>query len=486
VVEVGVKHRIVVFVLCALFSFVVSNINLVAAQAVSVPNAPQAVSQPDVVSSLRFQAVQCPGFMPSRLTAGGVGRVTLGLPNRLRNQPSMGAGVLTTVPGGGTFAVISGPVCDSSAIAWWQINYNGMVGWTAEGQGNVYWLEPFNGTCAMSPRLAAGRTGRVTPGLPNTLRTLPAAGQTLGQIPAGEAFTVLGGPQCANGIWWWQVQYGSIIGWTGEGQNGTYWLEPYTGSCINAPLSRLTPGSTARITSGLPNAIRAQPGAGAILGNIPGGTTLTLNGGPQCGSDGRLWWQINYSGIVGWTAEGEGTTYWMEPATPVSACLLAPRLAPGWSGQVTPGLPNALKSGAGSGSNIGTIPANDYFRVIGGPQCVSGRWWWQVSYAGMTGWTAEGEGSTYWLQPITCAASPASRLVPNMWARVTPGLPNSLRQYPGSGSTIAQIPAGGTFYTTGAPQCGPDSRLWWPVNYNGMVGWTGEGEGSTYWLEPGN
>jgi hypothetical protein len=160
------------------------------------------------------------------------------------------------------------------------------------------------------------------------------------------------------------------------------------------------------------------------------------------------------------------------------------RVTVGISGQVTPGLPNALRTQAGSGQVIGYIPAGGFFRVTGGPQCVSGVLWWQVQYGATTGWTGEGQSGVYWVTPLICAGSPASRLVPGMQARVTAGLPNAMRTLPGAGQVNAQIPAGAYFTITGAPQCGSDGRLWWPVNYAGIVGWTAEGEGATYWLEP--
>lgn len=84
----------------------------------------------------------CPGFMPSRLVVGRQGIVTPGTPNRLRAQPSSTAQIIGQIPGGGIFAVIGGPVCDPTGIAWWQVNYSGVVGWTAEGQGSVYYVEP--------------------------------------------------------------------------------------------------------------------------------------------------------------------------------------------------------------------------------------------------------------------------------------------------------------------------------------------------------
>src|SRR5207247_933112 len=106
-------------------------------------------------------------------------------------------------------------------------------------------------------------TGRVTAGPPNALRSLPgksASGSVVtGQIPAGGQFTVLAGPQCADAYLWWQVNYNGNIGWTPEGQNTTYWLEPISmtsatsDNCPNAMPPRLIIGGQARVTPGQPN-----------------------------------------------------------------------------------------------------------------------------------------------------------------------------------------------------------------------------------------
>jgi uncharacterized protein YraI len=85
---------------------------------------------------------QCPGFLPSRLAPGMWGRVTPGLPNNLRAQPSLSAAWIGQIPGGGVFRVVGGPVCANNS-AWFQVNYNGVVGWTMEGMGATYWLEPY-------------------------------------------------------------------------------------------------------------------------------------------------------------------------------------------------------------------------------------------------------------------------------------------------------------------------------------------------------
>jgi hypothetical protein len=92
------------------------------------------------------QTVACPGFnLAARLRVGQQGRVLPGLPNRLRAQPNTTSAQLGTIPAGGIFNVIGGPVCDASTgILWWQVTYNGQTGWTSEGQGNTYWCEPVN------------------------------------------------------------------------------------------------------------------------------------------------------------------------------------------------------------------------------------------------------------------------------------------------------------------------------------------------------
>lgn len=83
----------------------------------------------------------CPGAPVSRLKVGGNARVTSGVGNNLRSGPFTTAARVGRIPALGVFTVLSGPSC-SGNIAWWQVNYNGSIGWTAEGYGKEYWLEP--------------------------------------------------------------------------------------------------------------------------------------------------------------------------------------------------------------------------------------------------------------------------------------------------------------------------------------------------------
>lgn len=89
-------------------------------------------------------AVICPGFQPSRLVAGEMGRVLPGSPNNLRNQPNASGALLGQIPGGGAFTVIEGPVCDPAGRAWWRVSYGNNTGWTVEGQAITYFVEPIS------------------------------------------------------------------------------------------------------------------------------------------------------------------------------------------------------------------------------------------------------------------------------------------------------------------------------------------------------
>ena len=89
---------------------------------------------------------------------------------------------------------------------------------------------------APAPRLSAGQSARVTvsDGTGNNLRAAASAAETstvLGVMPDGEIVSVIGGPQCADNFWWWQIRrWDGQTGWTAEGVTGDYWLEPWPAS----------------------------------------------------------------------------------------------------------------------------------------------------------------------------------------------------------------------------------------------------------------
>ena len=83
---------------------------------------------------------QCPGAPPSRLISGQLAAVTPGDANALKNKPA--GDNIGTIPGGAPLTVVSGPACTPNGIAWWKVQYKTFTGWTAEGQGTTYFLEP--------------------------------------------------------------------------------------------------------------------------------------------------------------------------------------------------------------------------------------------------------------------------------------------------------------------------------------------------------
>jgi hypothetical protein len=163
----------------------------VAAPTLVVPPtvAPTEPPQPPTVTPSFVLPVngQCPGFLPSRLKVGGKGRVLPGTSNRLRQSPSDGT-VHTTIPAGATFDVLEGPICTSNAIAWWKVNYGGIVGWTAEGQESNYWLEPYTDTPPIPPVNDAFTVEAVTAtGNPATSKACPTTFNFFGHITVNRA-----------------------------------------------------------------------------------------------------------------------------------------------------------------------------------------------------------------------------------------------------------------------------------------------------------
>lgn len=103
---------------------------------------------------------------------------------------------------------------------------------TAPAPATVPPCPPPNDSAFLAPRLSKGIQAQViASGLPNVIRQQPgSSSRLLGQIPAGDPFIVIDGPRCTvlDKIVWWQINYNNLIGWTGEGKDGTYWLEPTT------------------------------------------------------------------------------------------------------------------------------------------------------------------------------------------------------------------------------------------------------------------
>jgi hypothetical protein len=95
--------------------------------------------------------IRCENFLPSRLFTNSYARIKfVGTPNRLRRQPA--GSVIVSIPNGQVIFVFEGPACGMTSggegIAWWRVQWindrTGDVfeGWTAEGQGQEYFIDP--------------------------------------------------------------------------------------------------------------------------------------------------------------------------------------------------------------------------------------------------------------------------------------------------------------------------------------------------------
>ncbi len=99
-------------------------------------------------------------------------------------------------------------------------------------------------TCpgALAPRLTPGKYAYVLPipPMPVSVRTQAGkSGRVFATLAPGTQFTVMDGPVCANGSWWWHVrnnQY-QVTGWLMEGEKSSYYVGPVTdaGSADIAP-----------------------------------------------------------------------------------------------------------------------------------------------------------------------------------------------------------------------------------------------------------
>lgn len=189
----------------------------------------------------------CPGAPLPRLNSGAQGRVAPGDPNNVRDQPARAGNKVGTIPGGASFNVLEGPVC-ADGFNWWQVDYAGLNGWTVEGQGTNYFVEPYDPNAPTStppppPTATLPPTATATPQpapvleypitsenvlkvgvrarvyLPegDQLRVRAQAGTSadvVARVQDGEVVSILDGPREADSFRWWLVETSNNIqGW---------------------------------------------------------------------------------------------------------------------------------------------------------------------------------------------------------------------------------------------------------------------------------
>jgi hypothetical protein len=89
--------------------------------------------------------------------------------------------------------------------------------------------------------------------------------------------------------------------------------EPGPRDCAGSEVFRLTVGERGRVMPGDPNTVRATPGLNSSrIGSLPAGTEFEVISGPDC-VDNYTWWRVRSGTLIGWTAEGDSSGYWLEP-----------------------------------------------------------------------------------------------------------------------------------------------------------------------------
>lgn len=176
--------------------------------------------------------------MPDELQPGGLAYVLHepAQPNRVRRDPRQTAPVLGWLHPGVVMKILQGPFHDDD-IVWWQVasTYAGVNGWTMGSQAGQVFLAPIpmGSICPLSvtSRLNPGDRAMVMldPPKPNHVRPEPKLNSPAFPtvLNPGDDMLVLHGAACNDHITWRQIAVPpDLVGWTGEGDIGHYWLEP--------------------------------------------------------------------------------------------------------------------------------------------------------------------------------------------------------------------------------------------------------------------
>jgi hypothetical protein len=235
---------------------------------------------------LQAPPANCPGAPAPRLTVGNNGRVTLtdGTPLRVRNAPA--GEILTTIPEGTVFNVLAGPAC-ADGYLWWQIQLDGnQSGWSAEGDADGYFMEPFVGIIV-----------DVLPTATPVIQVNPQLGLAPTNTPSIQVNPQLGLAPTST----------PVLGIVAVGQ-----------ICTGSPASRLQVGATAQTMQPSGTlAVYQNADSPTPFQQLATGINVQVIGGPQCSPNNLRMWRVqavvNGQSISGWVAEGFQQIYYLDP-----------------------------------------------------------------------------------------------------------------------------------------------------------------------------
>jgi uncharacterized protein YgiM (DUF1202 family) len=381
------------------------------------------------------QAADVQPLPPGAVTVQAVDSV------RIRSLPSVQADQIGTMAWGDVAQVLA---VDSSG-QWYQVNFNGLVGWSA-----APWLRPSD-PAQLSAPVAVSQTATHVRATGNVrLRAEPnTESAILETVYVGRVALYLGVDASGQ---WYQVRYNDQEGWS----FAEYWVIltepiPFTstaaasgsGQAAQAPANESSPSTTVKEPSNTPSAseVQAPPPQAmveaveesplAAIGSVvrltrqpispiyvsPNMTSGTL-GVVRQGERSLLlaidstqqWYQVNHQGVIGWVsaADFEATDETLDPASLILPTPQAPVAAPQTEAETpteeAPSVaePADLASPIGqtlavqaivtglfaapqaNGQVIGTLRRGDEVEIVA--MLTTTRVWYQVQSGDLLGW----------------------------------------------------------------------------------------------------
>lgn len=178
-------------------------------------------------------AAPTPTFTPTvvagtALAVGQPARVAAPGGLNMRQTPSAAGQLVIRLGANQIVNIIEGPTTADN-FTWWQLDDGqGNVGWAAAGDDETEWLSPNIGVAQPVDR-PPNVGDRVVLSIPLSVRAQPTTSATLlTEASQGAQFTVLAGPQAADGYNWYQIRSddGAIEGWAADGDGTNRWMSP--------------------------------------------------------------------------------------------------------------------------------------------------------------------------------------------------------------------------------------------------------------------
>lgn len=149
----------------------------------------------------------------------------------MRDQAGSSGNLLVLLPGNQKVTVLEGPT-EVDGLRWWKVDDGqGNVGWVADSDGETEWLSPRMGAAQpvdRAPRVGDRVQVTMSAGQLSVRQTPGTDAEVVTRANPGQEFTVMGGPQQANGYTWYQIRSddGATEGWAADGDGTERWLSP--------------------------------------------------------------------------------------------------------------------------------------------------------------------------------------------------------------------------------------------------------------------